>query len=379
MRIYKKAFLPLEFQANGVSSGIKRPGKLDLAMFYSGIPAKAACLSTANKIEAAPIRINKEHLKANKSFRAIIANSGNANAFTGNNGLRDAGETSRILSNAIGIEKESVLVASTGIIGKRLPLAKIKNAIPGLIAGLSSAGIDKAKRAILTTDKFTKEITVKFNIGKQVVTLCGIAKGAGMIAPDMATMLCFILTDAAISRRALNKALKSCVDNSFNCITVDGCMSTNDTVILLANGAARNNLIDINNEALKPFLKALNIVCLELAKMIVRDAEGATKFIRIKVGNAKNSTQAKAAALYIANSNLFKTAIYGQNPNFGRIISAIGASGIDVQEKNIRMKVSPLNKKEINVDVTIKQGPASAVVYTSDLTPEYIKINAEYN
>ena len=379
MKIYKKAILPLEFQANGITSGIKRSGKLDLALFYSGIPAKAACQFTSNKIQAAPIRINKKYLKKNKDYQAIIVNSGNANCFTGNRGLRDAEETTRILSKAAGIKEDSVLVASTGIIAKPLPLLKIKNSIPKLVMGLSGDGIDKAKIAILTTDTFTKEITVKFNIGSQIITICGIAKGAGMIAPNMATMLCFILTDARITQRALSKALRTCVDNSFNCITVDGCMSTNDTIIALANGASRNNLIDTENKYFNLFLKALTIVCLELAKLIIKDAEGATKFIQIKVEKAKNFAQARGVALNIANSNLFKTAMYGEDANFGRIIAAIGASGVDVKEKDIRIKVSPLNKKEINVDVSIKQGNACATVYTSDLTPEYIKINAEYN
>lgn len=379
MKIYKKAILPLEFQANGIASGIKRSGKLDLALFYSGIPAKAVCQFTSNKIQAAPIRINKKYLKENKNYQAIIVNSGNANCFTSNRGLRDAEETTRMLSKAAGIKKDSVLVASTGIIAKPLPLLKLKKSIPELVMGLSRYGIDKAKIAILTTDTFTKEITVKFNIGSQIITICGIAKGAGMIAPNIATMLCFILTDARITQRALSRALKSCVDNSFNCITVDGCMSTNDTIIALANGASRNNLIDTGNKYFNLFLKALNIVCLELAKLIIRDAEGATKFIQIKVEKAKNFAQARRVALSIANSNLFKTAMYGENPNFGRIIAAIGASGVDVEEKDIKIKVSPLNKKEINVDVSIEQGKGFATVYTSDLTPEYIKINAEYN
>ena len=379
MKIYKKAILPLGFQANGIASGIKRSGKLDLALFYSGIPAKAACQFTSNKIQAAPIRINKKYLKANKEYQAIIVNSGNANCFTGNRGLRDAEETTRILSKAADIKKDSVLVASTGIIAKRLPLFKLKKSIPKLVMGLSRYGIDKAKIAILTTDTFTKEITVRFNIGTQIITVCGIAKGAGMIAPDMATMLCFILTDARITQRALSRALRSCVDNSFNCITVDGCQSTNDTIIALANGASRNNLIDTGNKYFNLFLKALNIVCLELAKLIIRDAEGATKFIQIKVKKAKDFAQARGVALNIANSNLFKTAMYGEDANFGRIIVAIGASGADVEEEDIKIKVSPLHKKEINVGVSIKQGNACATVYTSDLTPEYIKINAEYN
>jgi len=379
MKIYKKAILPLEFQANGIASGIKRSGKLDLALFYSDIPAKAACQFTSNKIQAAPIRINKKYLKENKDYQAIIVNSGNANCFTGNRGLRDAEETTRMLSKAAGIKKDSVLVASTGIIAKPLPLLKLKKSIPKLVMGLSRYGIDKAKIAILTTDTFTKEVTVKFNIGSQIITICGIAKGAGMIAPNMATMLCFILTDASITQRALSKALRDSVNNSFNCITVDGCQSTNDAIITLANGASRNNLIDTGNKYFNLFLKALNIVCLELAKLIIRDAEGATKFIQIKVEKAKNFAQAKGVALNIANSNLFKTAMYGEDANFGRIIAAIGASGVDVGEKDIRIKVSSLHKKEINVDISIKQGNACAVVYTSDLTPEYIKINAEYN
>jgi len=378
VKIYRKAALPVGFQANGITSGIKKSGKLDLALLYSDIPAKVACQFTSNKIQAAPIRINKRYLKKNKEFQAIIVNSGNANCFTGNAGLRDAEEITRVLSEAIGVKKDSVLMASTGIIGKRLPLLKIKKSIPSLVKGLSANAIDKAKRAILTTDTFTKEITVKLNIGNQIITICGIAKGAGMIAPNMATMLSFILTDALITQKALGKALKSCVDNSFNCITVDGCMSTNDTVIVLANGARHNNLID-KGKKFNLFLKGLNIVCLELAKSIVRDAEGATKFIQINVDKAKDFAQARLVALNIANSNLFKTAVYGENPNFGRIIAAIGATGVDVQEKDIKIKVSPLNKKEIKVDVSIKQGNACATVYTSDLTPEYIKINAEYN
>ena len=386
MKIYKKAILPLGFKANAVACGIKKSGKLDLALFYSDIPAKASCEFTANKIQAAPVKINKKYLKDNRFYKAIIVNSGNANCFTGNLGLKDAEETTRALANGLRVNKENVLIASTGIIGRRLPLAKIKKAIPELIRGLSRQGIDKAKKAIMTTDNFTKEITVKFNLGSQGVSICGVAKGAGMIAPDLgrrgrgrtATMLCFILTDADITQNALNKALEIAIGNSFNCITVDGCMSTNDSVMVLANGAAGNMLID-TNKRFNSFTKALNTVCLELAKMIVRDAEGATRFVRVKIDKARNFAEAKKIAFSIANSNLFKTAIYGRNPNFGRIVAAIGSSGVDVEEKDIKFNVSPLHKKEVNVDVSLGQGNACAVVYTSDLTPEYIRINAEYN
>ncbi|MFA5144953.1 MAG: bifunctional glutamate N-acetyltransferase/amino-acid acetyltransferase ArgJ [Candidatus Omnitrophota bacterium] len=378
MKIYKQAVLPKDFKANGIACGIKKSHKLDLALFYSNVPAKASCKFTANKILAAPVRINKRYLKNNKSFRAIIANSGNANCFTGDIGIKDARLSTELLAGVLNIKKESLLVASTGIIGRRLPVRKIKAGIPKLVAGLSSQGIDKAKSAILTSDTFAKGIAVKFQIGRQVVTICGVAKGAGMIAPNMATMLAFILTDAKITQRALDKALSICVDNSFNCITVDGCMSTNDSVMMLANGAADNPLID-KGKYFDLFTRAAGLVCLELAKMVIRDAEGATKFIRIKVEKARDRAEAKIAALSVANSNLFKTAMYGENPNFGRIAAAIGASGIDIKEKDLKIKVSPLNKKEINVSISINRGKSSVVVYTSDLAPGYIKINAEYN
>lgn len=378
MKLYKKAILPIAFKASAVASGLKKSKRLDLALFYSNIPAKAACKFTINRMLAAPLQINKRHLKDNGQFQAIIVNSGNANSFTGALGLKDAEETTRAVARALGIKKESILVNSTGIIGKRLEINKIIKATPQLISGLSKEGIDKAKVAIMTTDTFTKEITVKFNIGNKIVTICGVAKGAGMIAPNLATMLAFILTDANVTQKVLNKALRICVDNSFNCITVDGCMSTNDSLILLANGAAANDLIDEDNN-FNLFVKALNIVCLELAKMIVRDAEGATKFIQIKVNHAKSFKEAQKIGLSIANSNLFKTAMYGENPNFGRIVASIGASGIDVKEKDLKIRVTNLNRKNIDVDVSVNRGKSCARVYTSDLAPEYIKINAEYN
>jgi glutamate N-acetyltransferase/amino-acid N-acetyltransferase len=378
MKIYKKAILPIGFEANAVACGIRKLNKLDLALFYSHAIAKASCKFTSNKILSAPIQVDKQYLKNNRDFKAIIVNSGNANCFTGNFGLRDALQVSKDLGSCLGIKKENILVASTGIIGRRLPVDKIRRAIPKLILGLSSKGIDKAKLAIMTTDTFAKEITVKLNIGRKAITLCGVAKGAGMIAPNMATMLVFILTDANILQGPLNRALDIAVDNSFNCITVDGCMSTNDSVIVLANGVAKNELIE-RGKNFDLFVQAIKLVSLELAKMVVKDGEGATKFIQIKVNRAKNFREAKKIALSIANSNLFKTAMYGENPNFGRIVASVGASGVEVNEKDLKIKVSPLSKKDINVDVSINRGNSSAVVYTSDLTPEYIKINARYN
>ena len=378
MKIYHKAILPFGFKACGLACGIKKRKKLDLALFYSAIPAKAAGLFTTNKIKAAPVIVSKTHLGSNKNFQAIIANSGNANCLNGREGLDSAKKTTEELAEYLKIKRESVLVGSTGIIGRRLPFPLIKKAIPGLVKGLSGRGIEQAKRAIMTTDKFPKEITVKFNIGGSLVTICGVAKGAGMIAPDMATMLCFIFTDANITREALNSALRLSVENSFNCITIDGCMSTNDSALILANGASKNRIIDKGNLS-RLFQEALNTVCLELAKMIVRDAEGATKFIEIKVKQAKNFDEAKKAALAIANSNLFKAAIYGENPNFGRVASSVGSSGIDVKEEKLKITLSRLDKKEVKVEVGLSRGKAGCTVYTSDLTPEYIKINAAYN
>lgn len=378
MKIINKAVLPQGFQASGVSAGLKKSGKLDLALFYSETPAKAACRFTMNKLQAAPLKVCKDYLRKANVFQAIIVNSGNANCFTGKPGITDAIAATKYVADYLGLKKETVLVNSTGIIGKRLAIDKIKNAVPGLVQSLSAGGIDEAVKAIMTTDTFAKEVTAQINIAGKIVTICGIAKGAGMISPNMATMLAFVFTDANISQKALNKATDVAVNKSFNCITVDGCMSTNDTLAVLANGAAENNLID-SGKNFNLFLEAFEKVCLELAKMIIRDAEGATKFIEIKVENAKSFNEARVAALAIANSDLFKTAVYGENPNFGRIAAAVGASGIDVKEEDIKIRVSSLKKKQVFVRVGINRGNYSATVYTSDLTPEYIKINAEYN
>ena len=379
MKIFKKAILPIKFKANAVACGIKRKDRFDLALFYSEVPAKAAVRFTSNKIQAAPLQLAKDNLRVNNIFQAIIANSGNANCFTGRIGLKDAQETQLALANELGIKKEAVFVSSTGVIGKRLPIDKIKAGIPSVVKGLSISGIDKAKTAIMTTDTFTKEITVKLNLGGKVVTICAVAKGAGMIAPDMATMLCYVFTDIAISKKLLEQSLSAAVENSFNRVTVDGCMSTNDTIIVLANAAAGNKPINVPGEDFKKFSSGLGLICLELAKMMVRDGEGATKFIQIKVAGAKSIQEAKKAALAIANSNLFKCAVYGENPNFGRIVAAVGASGVEVKEECFKVKVSDLKKKNINVDVNLNIGRHEAVVYSSDLTPEYIRINAEYN
>jgi len=379
MKFYARAILPRGFKAGGVASGIKRSGKLDLALFYSEVPCLASGKFTTNSMAAAPVQLDKKTLQSHKVFRAIIANSGNANAYTGVEGVHDARLMAQLAARALSIEDSGVLVASTGIIGRRLPVEKIKKALPGLAAGLSAGGIAKAKQAIKTTDKFTKEITAKFTIGSDTVTVCGIAKGAGMIAPRMATMLVFIFTDAVITQAALDRALGAAVGNSFNCITVDGCMSTNDSVILLANKAAGNSCIDLTRN-FTVFLGALQSVCLSLAKMIVRDGEGATKLISISVKGAKTGSDAKKIALTVASSNLFKTAMFASSRNIvGRIVAGVGASGAGVKEKDLSIRYSPLKKKEVDISIGVGKGKGKAVIYTSDLSFEYVKINAEYN
>ena len=378
MKIYKKAITPRGFVAGAVACGIKRK-KLDLAAFFSLEPARSAVVATKNKVKAAPLVVNARHKARSGYFQAIVVNSGNANCFTGASGIRDAESMAQTLAEGLCLKKESVLVASTGIIGKRLPIAKIRRASGALIAGLSADGIDRAKLAIMTTDTFAKAASVRCKIGPDTVTICGIAKGSGMIAPDMATMLGFILTDARITQRALDKALAQAVEPTFNCISVDGCMSTNDTVITLANGMAGAAVID-TGRGFSIFAAALTQVCLALAQMIARDGEGATKFITVKVTHAKNFHQARSIAFAIARSDLFKTAIYGESPNFfGRVIAAVGAAGAAVNERTIKVRATSLKKKDITVEVSAGAGRAGATVYTCDLTHGYIKINTEYN
>jgi glutamate N-acetyltransferase/amino-acid N-acetyltransferase len=390
-----KAVLPLGYKANGLYCGIKKSGKPDLGVIFSQKPAKAAGLFTTNKIVSGSIKLSRINLRQSQSFRAIIVNSGNANCSTppdrqsktkvspaGNNNdspLRKAQDIAAELARLLKIKRQEILFASTGIIGRPLPVARIKASLPGLIKDLSKSGLTKVARAIITTDTFVKTSKRVISIANTPVTICGMAKGAGMIAPNLATMLCFILTDANITRGALQTALKGAVEESFNCITVDGCMSTNDTVFIMSNSCAGNPEIEKGNGDFEKFFYALRSVCLDLAKMIVRDAEGATKFIQIRVKQARSFQEAKRVALSIANSNLFKAAMFGSSRNLGRIVAAVGASGIEVKEQNLRLSVSSLNKKDIYVEVGLGRGRREATVYTSDLTPEYVKINAEYS
>jgi len=370
--------LPRGFKVAAVSSGIKREKKLDLGIIYSEVPCNAWGVFTTNKIQSASVKLTRENLKKRKP-QALIINSGNANCFVGKKSFRDAEFVTDLVARRLEIDRRSVLIASTGVIGKPLPVKKIEKALPRLIERLDRNSLRDLSLAILTTDKRPKVKSTKINIGNKVIKLVAVGKGAGMISPNLATMLCFVITDAYISSPALKEALNEAIQDSFNSITVDGCMSTNDMVLILANGLAENRLIDLRSKNFFLFSEALKKICLEMAKEIVKDAEGATKFIRITVKGTKSKEEAKKIALAIANSNLFKSAIYGRNRNLGRIVAAIGQSRTDIKEKEIKIVLSPLNKGEINLSVSVGKGEGYAVVYTSDLTPEYVKINARYN
>ncbi len=399
---------PRGFKAAGISCGIKKGGKpplkrgaaeaaKDLALIYSEVMAKAAAVFTTNQVKAAPLKVSAEHIKDEKA-QAIVINSGIANAATGKKGLKDAEEMTQATAQILGIEKENVLVASTGTIGTFLPMNKIAEGIKEAKGKLSGEGGGDAASAIMTTDTFPKEVAVELDIGGKRSVIGGMAKGAGMIFPHLATMLSFITTDVAIGGELLKKALKSSIAKSFNTITVDGEESTNDMVVILANGLAGNEEIDKENEDFKKFSSGLDEVTLKLAKMIVKDGEGATKFIEIEVKNALKLEDAKRIAFSIANSLLVKTAIFGEDANWGRIMAAIGNSGVKIEEEKIdiylgnlklaskgcgigfngKMAKKILKGKEIKIIVDLNLGEKSAKVWTCDLTPDYVKINAHY-
>jgi len=371
---------PKGFKANGLYCGIKRSGRPDLSLIVSEKRAVAAGVFTKNSIKAAPLFITAQHLK-NHQAQAIISNSGNANCFTGDFGILYARKTAQLIAKLLNIKTDDVLVASTGIIGKPLPYQKIADHASQLVHGLTAEknGAHLAARGIMTTDKFPKEIAVKLIIGGKEVKIGACAKGSGMIQPDMATMLAYITTDAAIDSPMLKLALKTAADKTFNNISVDGCMSTNDMVAILANGLAGNRKITAANKDFKKFTEALILVCMDMAKKIVLDGEGATKFIEICVDGAKTETQAKQAAMAIANSMLVKTAAFGSNPNWGRVAAAVGSLALPVNEKTLKIKFSSFAKKEIRIAVDLNLGCAKTTVYTCDLSYDYVKINGAYN
>jgi glutamate N-acetyltransferase/amino-acid N-acetyltransferase len=386
------------FLANGISVGIKNSEQKDLGLIYSNIPARVAAVFTKNAFKAAPVLINTERVKKGMA-QAIITNSGCANAATGKEGYKDALSVSAELASQLNIKEDLILLGSTGLIGKRLPVKKINTGIGKLVKGLKENGIEDAEMAMMTTDKYPKIAIRKGIVGAKDITICGIAKGAGMIEPNMATLLTYVMTDALIDAKALNTVFHQAIDVTFNSISVDGCMSTNDMAIILANGLAGNNPLERAQARLQRFRDMLTDVLMELCQAVVRDGEGATKFISITVEGAKSRSDARRAAYAVANSNLVKTAFFGQDPNWGRILAALGSSGIPLEKERVNLSIgdilvfsqdSPVNinvsklkealqKDKIGVRIGLGGGDKSYCVYTSDLSYEYVKINADYS
>jgi glutamate N-acetyltransferase/amino-acid N-acetyltransferase len=397
MKVHKTGVTtPLGFKSSGVHCGIKMR-KLDLGLLFSQVPAVTQAVFTTNKLYSPHIDIDKANLKKSKT-QAIVVNSGNANCYNGKKGFNDA---MSIISKTAGIMKikpVSVLFASTGIIAKPLPLALMNKKLPKLIKKLSIDVKDEFSHSILTTDREVKQLALSCNIGGKTVTIGGCIKGAGMICPDMATTLCFLTTDAAIKKEALKKVLHQAVGETLNMLTVEGDMSPNDSVFLMANGMAKNKAIEASGKSYQQFKKALVYVLMELSKKLILDAEGATKLIKVHVKGAKTLKDAKKAAFSVANSTLVKTACYGEDPNWGRVVSAVGASRVSLKPEKVEVsfdnilvfkQMQPQNydvsklaaafkKKEIDININLHAGLKEATVLTCDLSKKYIVINAHY-
>ena len=385
------------FRFAAISAGLKKDNGLDLGLIVSDLPAECAGVFTTNKVVAAPVQLTAPRVR-NGQCQAILVNSKNANACTGQQGLEDAITCSAATADALGIEESRIAVASTGVIGQRLDVDKIVKAIPQLVEKLDASEAQAVADAILTTDSFAKISAAYGAADGQDYTILGLAKGAGMIHPDMATMLSFVMTDARVAPELLSQALKQAVDTSFNRITVDRDTSTNDMVLLLANGASSTEIVSGTDEALI-FISLLQEVLLDLAKMIVSDGEGATKLVRIQIVGAANDADALKAAETVATSSLVKTAFFGEDANWGRIIAAVGYSGAEVDPDKVDIRVGDvflaenglagsaqqeaaatvmMQQPEFTVTVDLKLGSSEAFYYTSDLTYDYIKINADY-
>lgn len=389
------------FYANGIHCGIrKNKNKKDLALIYSEKIANAAAVYTTNLVKGAPLTVTKKNISDGKA-QAIICNSGNANTCNAN-GIEIAEKMCELLSDNMKINASNVVVASTGVIGQPLSIEPIANGIPSLVSGLSKNGSEAAAHGIMTTDTVKKEIAVEFEIDGKICTIGGIAKGSGMIHPDMATMLVFITTDCAISSEMLSKALSSDIQNTFNMVSVDGDTSTNDMVTVLANGMAENEEIKAEGKDFEIFMKALNSVTVYLCRMIAADGEGATKLLECKVSGSKDTATAKIIAKSVICSSLLKAAMFGSDANWGRVLCAIGYSGadvdisqVDVSFKSIKGEIAVckngagidfseeiakeiLLEKEIEIIVSVGDGEGSAIAWGCDLTYDYVKINGDY-
>ncbi|MDP0505680.1 MAG: bifunctional glutamate N-acetyltransferase/amino-acid acetyltransferase ArgJ [Fusobacterium sp. JB019] len=403
MKILKDASITTVkgIKAAGISCGLKKSGKKDLCLIYSEEQSIAAGAFTQNKVKAAPVILSMTNIE-NTNTQALIINSGNANACNGENGYEDAIKMTELVSKNLNISPKEVLVQSTGIIGLPLPMDKITSGINNICTKLSKDGGNDAALAILTTDTFPKQVTVQMEIDNKTVTLSGIAKGSGMIHPNMATMLGNLFTDINISKELLKKIFKESVDNTFNMISVDGDTSTNDMCIIMANGAAKNKLIDSENEDLKIFKDALDYVNKTLAKLIAKDGEGATKLLEVSVLNGKTKKDSKLVAKSIITSNLTKCAFFGEDANWGRILCAVGYSEADFNIENIDIHLNAnensmqvvkngagvpfnedhikeiLKEDEINILVDLKDGKYNAKAWGCDLSYQYVKINGSY-
>ncbi len=389
------------FLANGVHCGIrKNKTKKDLSLIYSQAPASAAAVYTTNLVKGAPLKVTKKHL-SNGIAQAIICNSGNANTCNAN-GIEIAEGVSALLAKELNIKSEDVVVASTGVIGQPLDIEPIANGIPSLVNGLSFSGGADAAEGIMTTDTIKKEIAVEFYLGGKLCRMGGIAKGSGMIHPNMATMLVFITTDACISPSMLQKALSNDITSTFNMISIDGDTSTNDMVVVLANGMAGNDEITCEGEDFAEFMKALNTITVYLCKMIVADGEGATKMLECSVSGAKDEKNAKIIAKSVVCSSLLKAAMFGADANWGRVLCAVGYSGAEVDVDKVGVSFVSnkgevlvckngagvdfseekakeiLLEKEIEIKITLGDGDASATAWGCDLTYDYVKINGDY-
>jgi len=391
-----KKILCKGFSFSGVVSGLKKNGQKDLGLIYSEVPASIAGAFTRNRVQAAPVVLDRERIKKGLCH-AVIANSGSANCCTGDQGMKDAVSEAKLVADGLNVSEELVLVASTGVIGKPLALDKIESAVPELVKSLSPGGINDFAQAIMTTDTVPKIVSRNGNIGESGFNITGVAKGAGMICPDMATMLCFVCTDAEASPVYLKEALLSSVEKSFNRITIDGDTSTNDTVLVMANGTSGAS---VKSRSEKEYFRGLlDEVLMALAKMVVKDGEGATKLVDVIVKGAASGSDAEIIAKTIANSNLVKTALFGEDANWGRILAAAGRSGVEFDPGLVSISFDDvlmvkngmgcgdaaekeatkvLKKPEFSITVDLKTGDGKASVLTCDFSIDYVKINADY-
>lgn len=388
---------PQGFKAAGVRAGIKKNGNLDVAVIYTEREAAVAGVFTKNLVAAAPVYVSKE-VVATGTAHAVVANAGCANACTGEQGLHDAKMMAQIAAQELNCKADDVIVASTGLIGSNLPMDKMESGIKAAVQKLSREGSVNAGNAIVTTDTYSKACATEVEIGGVEVRFGAIAKGSGMIRPDMATMLCFITTDADIDQKLLQEALSEITEVSFNMISVDGDMSTNDSVVVLANGAAGNKKIVDKGADYDKFFNTLKNICVELAKRIAADGEGATKFVTINVTGAKSFADAKQVGMAVANSPLCKTAIFGQDPNAGRFICAVGYSGVAIDPDKVTIKFGDLTvyaeglvtkfdqdamrkvlaEHDVVINIDLGLGNEQATVFSCDLSFGYVKINADY-